>query len=266
MDVVEALPADWTTDPFKLVEKDGYFYGRGSGDDKGGRIAGDGRADEAASAGLQARTATSSFYSPATRKRRARAPSLERPNGASGPRPNMPLTPMRGGGAFTRDGAPLGLWPQTCREDLPDLLFPGPQSRRPQQPSAARQCDLRARRRAQEAAGAPLHAGAERYHARLFHRSARSRKEQSRSARRCAPGLPIQTTARRPTRSRPTRWRSALTRTRCVATMLKGGHADNALPQLAEATVNCRIMPGVEPKVDRGRAPEDGRAECRSHA
>jgi len=40
-----------------------------------------------------------------------------------------------------------------------------------------------------------------------------------------------------------------LTRTRCVATMLKGGHAENALPQLAEATVNCRIMPGVEPKV-----------------
>ena len=38
-----------------------------------------------------------------------------------------------------------------------------------------------------------------------------------------------------------------LTRTRCVATMLKGGHADNALPQLAEATVNCRIMPGVQP-------------------
>jgi acetylornithine deacetylase/succinyl-diaminopimelate desuccinylase-like protein len=37
------------------------------------------------------------------------------------------------------------------------------------------------------------------------------------------------------------------TRTRCVATMLKGGHAENALPQLAEATVNCRIMPGVEP-------------------
>ena len=38
-----------------------------------------------------------------------------------------------------------------------------------------------------------------------------------------------------------------ITRTRCVATMLKGGHAENALPQLAEATVNCRIMPGIEP-------------------
>jgi len=35
------------------------------------------------------------------------------------------------------------------------------------------------------------------------------------------------------------------TRTRCVATMLAGGHAANALPQKAEATVNCRIFPGV---------------------
>ena len=39
------------------------------------------------------------------------------------------------------------------------------------------------------------------------------------------------------------------TRTRCVATMLSAGHADNALPQSAKGTVNCRIMPGVEPKV-----------------
>ena len=33
-------------------------------------------------------------------------------------------------------------------------------------------------------------------------------------------------------------------RTTCVATMLRGGHADNALPQSATATVNCRIFPG----------------------
>ena len=30
--------------------------------------------------------------------------------------------------------------------------------------------------------------------------------------------------------------------------MLEGGHADNALPQTAKATVNCRIFPGVDPK------------------
>jgi acetylornithine deacetylase/succinyl-diaminopimelate desuccinylase-like protein len=34
-------------------------------------------------------------------------------------------------------------------------------------------------------------------------------------------------------------------RTTCVATMLSGGHAENALPQTATATVNCRIFPGM---------------------
>ncbi len=36
-------------------------------------------------------------------------------------------------------------------------------------------------------------------------------------------------------------------RTTCVATMLVGGHAENALPQSATATVNCRIFPGTSP-------------------
>lgn len=42
------------------------------------------------------------------------------------------------------------------------------------------------------------------------------------------------------------------TRTTCVPTLLKAGHADNALPQSATVTVNCRIFPGV--KVDDVRA------------
>jgi acetylornithine deacetylase/succinyl-diaminopimelate desuccinylase-like protein len=37
---------------------------------------------------------------------------------------------------------------------------------------------------------------------------------------------------------------NAQLRTTCVATMLQGGHAFNALPQVARATVNCRMMPG----------------------
>lgn len=36
---------------------------------------------------------------------------------------------------------------------------------------------------------------------------------------------------------------NSMLRTTCVATMLKGGHASNALPQTAEATVNCRMLP-----------------------
>src|SRR5881398_3255044 len=36
LDVVEALRTDWTTDPFEFIEKDGFFYGRGTEDMKEG--------------------------------------------------------------------------------------------------------------------------------------------------------------------------------------------------------------------------------------
>jgi acetylornithine deacetylase/succinyl-diaminopimelate desuccinylase-like protein len=42
---------------------------------------------------------------------------------------------------------------------------------------------------------------------------------------------------------------NAMMRTTCVATMLEGGHATNALPQLAAANVNCRLLP--DDSVDR---------------
>jgi acetylornithine deacetylase/succinyl-diaminopimelate desuccinylase-like protein len=37
---------------------------------------------------------------------------------------------------------------------------------------------------------------------------------------------------------------NALLRTTCVATLISGGHAENALPQRARATIQCRMMPG----------------------
>src|SRR5204862_844866 len=46
--------------------------------------------------------------------------------------------------------------------------------------------------------------------------------------------------------SRDPRYRSML-RTTCVATMLSGGHARNALPQTASANINCRMAPGHDP-------------------
>jgi acetylornithine deacetylase/succinyl-diaminopimelate desuccinylase-like protein len=45
--------------------------------------------------------------------------------------------------------------------------------------------------------------------------------------------------------------RNSMMRTTCVATMIDGGHALNALPQRAHANVNCRILPGNDPKVIR---------------
>ena len=52
--------------------------------------------------------------------------------------------------------------------------------------------------------------------------------------------------------SRDPRYRSML-RTTCVATMLAGGHARNALPQAASANVNCRMAPGHDPADVRAR-------------
>ena len=46
----------------------------------------------------------------------------------------------------------------------------------------------------------------------------------------------------------PSPYYNALMRTTCVATRLEAGHADNALPQMARATVNCRLLPDESPK------------------
>lgn len=39
-----------------------------------------------------------------------------------------------------------------------------------------------------------------------------------------------------------------MTRTTCIPTLLRGGHAENALPEFATATINCRTFPGVKPE------------------
>jgi len=49
---------------------------------------------------------------------------------------------------------------------------------------------------------------------------------------------------------------NALMRTTCVATRLEGGHANNALPQLAAANVNCRILPGESPASIKAKLEE----------
>jgi acetylornithine deacetylase/succinyl-diaminopimelate desuccinylase-like protein len=41
---------------------------------------------------------------------------------------------------------------------------------------------------------------------------------------------------------------NSILRTTCVATRISGGHANNALPQLAQANINCRILPGHSPE------------------
>ncbi len=45
---------------------------------------------------------------------------------------------------------------------------------------------------------------------------------------------------------------AGMIRTTCVPTLLRGGHAENALPQSATVTVNCRIFPGTSPAAIKG--------------
>src|SRR6185295_495454 len=68
---------------------------------------------------------------------------------------------------------------------------------------------------------------------------------------------------------------NSMLRTTCVATLLDGGHAANALPQTATANVNCRMAPGHDPAdvraglvraigdstIEVSRAPAMSRAE-----
>jgi acetylornithine deacetylase/succinyl-diaminopimelate desuccinylase-like protein len=49
---------------------------------------------------------------------------------------------------------------------------------------------------------------------------------------------------------------NALMRTTCVATMIDGGHAPNALPQTASVNVNCRMLPGEDPARIRQKLEE----------
>src|SRR5258708_26781929 len=75
--------------------------------------------------------------------------------------------------------------------------------------------------------------------------SVRQNAETSRAINRMLSTNPPDAAARA-LLSTPPDWNAKL-RTTCVATMLEAGHAENALPQSAKATVNCRILPSQDP-------------------
>jgi len=57
-----------------------------------------------------------------------------------------------------------------------------------------------------------------------------------------------------------------LLRTTCTATMIEGGHAQNALPQRARATIQCRAIPGESPEaVQRALAGAHRRSLAETH-
>ncbi|HEV7658465.1 MAG TPA: M20/M25/M40 family metallo-hydrolase [Allosphingosinicella sp.] len=244
MDVVEARREDWSRDPFELGEEGGYFYGRGSGDDKVGvvaittallRLRAEGFAPnrdiivlftgDEETGGDGADHAANQWLDPSTI--------------------DFALNADAGGGAFLENGTLLGFGIQTAEKTYQSYILtatnPGGHSSRPR-PDNAIYALAHTLGRVEQHRFAPMLNETTR--ASLSHRAETADPPLAAAIRRWLAN-PNDGEAADIVEASPTE--VGLTRTRCVATRLEGGHADNALPQLARATVNCRIFPGVDP-------------------
>ena len=246
MDVVEAKRADWTFDPFKFREEGGYFLGRGSSDMKNGIVATTMAVLKLKAAGFKPSRDIILFYSgdEETMGHGATLGSSEWRNLTDA---EFGLNADGGCGSYDRNFRPLGCGISTAEKTFQTYFFtthnPGGHSSRPRPDNAI--YDL---------ADALKALQAHRFLPMLNDTSRGYFEERAHQEGDSPLGGAIRRWLANPNDGEAADAIEAnplevgLTRTRCVATMLEGGHADNALPQSAKATVNCRIMPGVEPK------------------
>jgi acetylornithine deacetylase/succinyl-diaminopimelate desuccinylase-like protein len=246
MDVVEAKREDWKYDPFVFREEGGYFLGRGTSDMKNGDVATTMAAVKLMSQGFKPSRDIIFFYSgdEETMGRGATLGSTEWRNLTDA---EFGLNADGGCGAYDRDFRPLGCGISTAEKTFQTYFFtthnPGGHSSRPRPDNAI-----------YELADALKALQAHRFTPMLNDTSRGYFAERAKQEGNSALGQAMRRWLANPDDGAAADEIEAnplevgLTRTRCVATMLQAGHADNALPQSAQATVNCRIMPGVEPK------------------
>jgi acetylornithine deacetylase/succinyl-diaminopimelate desuccinylase-like protein len=245
MDVVEAKRADWTFDPFVFREKDGYFLGRGASDMKNGIVATTMAVLKLKEAGFKPDRDIILFYSgdEETMGRGATLGSTEWRNLTDA---EFGLNADGGCGSYDRDFRPLGCGISVAEKTFQTYFFttrnPGGHSSRPRPDNAI--YDLAdALEKLRGHRFQPMQNPANRGY---FEERARQEGDSALGqAMKRWLAHPDDGAAADEIEANPLE--VGLTRTRCVATMLEGGHADNALPQSAKATVNCRIMPGVQP-------------------
>jgi len=248
LDVVPALREDWTTDPYTLVEKDGYYYGRGTTDDKQfcaiwaaafAQLKREGFVPErdlvlALTTGEESGTGEANGVMWLLANHRPMMDVAYVINGDAG------------GGGIGPDGKYLGFGVQSGEKLYADFMLevtnPGGHSSRPVKDNAIYRL-ARALRRVEELK-LPLEATAI---TRPFLAFLATTESGARAAdlRAAAATPPDPAALERLAASDPTL--NAQLRTTCVATQLNGGHAPNALPQRARANVNCRILPGERP-------------------
>ena len=246
MDVVEAKREDWKYDPFVFREEGGYFYGRGTSDMKNGDVATTLAAVKLISQGFKPNRDIIFFYSgdEETNGRGATLGSTEWRNLTDA---EFGMNADGGCATYDRTFRPLGCGISMAEKTFQTYFLTtrnrGGHSSRPRPDNAIYEL-ADALKALQNHRFAPMMSEITRGY---FEERARQEGDSQlgQSMRRWLAN-PNDGAAADDIEANPLE--VGLTRTRCVATMLKGGHADNALPQSAEATVNCRIFPGVQPK------------------
>ncbi|MDZ7587954.1 MAG: M20/M25/M40 family metallo-hydrolase [Parasphingorhabdus sp.] len=245
MDVVEAKPEDSTTDPFVLTERDGYYYGRGTIDMKDGIVGVTQALFDLKAAGFKPKRDIIVFF---TGDEETNGIGAEK--GANEWRKQYldveyGLNADGGGGGFAPDGKPVGFFMQTAEKTFAGYTLTvrnrGGHSSKP---------------RADNAIYSLAHAvgkiEAHRF-TPMLNETTRAYFDARQKQEPGPLGDAMRAWLKNPDDSKAAdlveadESEVALTRTRCVPTRLFAGHADNALPQLATAMINCRIFPGIDP-------------------
>jgi acetylornithine deacetylase/succinyl-diaminopimelate desuccinylase-like protein len=241
LDVVEARRADWTTDPFRFIEKDGYYYGRGTQDMKD---------CDAILVTTFLRLHQEGFH-PDRDLILALTADEEggKSNGVNWLLQNHPDL-IHAAFAFNPDGGGVDLQNGkaiTADVDASEKLYadyqlmvtnPGGHSSLPVPDNAIYHLADALQRLQNYHFPFELNAITRAYFEKL------STLEQGQNAAdmRAMLAAPPDAAAIARLSTNP-EWNSVI-RTTCVATRLLAGHANNALPQMAQANVNCRILPG----------------------
>ncbi len=241
LDVVEARREDWTTDPFRFVEKDGYFYGRGTEDVKSGDAV--------------LVTTLIRFQREGYRPNRDIIVALTadeeggKSNGVDWLLKNhrdlvdaaFVLNPD-GGGVTTDHGKPVNVDIEASEKLYADFQLtvtnPGGHSSLPVPDNAIYHIADALSRLEHSPFPFELNEVTRVY----FEKRAALETGQRAADMKAILKTPPDPAAIARLSADP-RYNSML-HTTCVATLLNAGHANNALPQLAQANVNCRILPG----------------------
>ncbi len=242
LDVVEAKREDWSADPFKFLEKDGYFYGRGSFDDKAMAAIFVANLIRYKREGYKPDRDVILALETDEEVLDANALGIQWLLKNHRDLIDAELALNEGGGAFSKDGKPYFNGLQTSEKVSVtyrlEVKNPGGHSSLPARDNAIYHLADGLARLAKFEFPVKLN---ETTRASFERMSALETGQLGADMKAVTLARPDPEAVARLS-AKPIY--NAELRTTCVATMLEGGHAYNALPQLTRATVNCRVLPG----------------------